>query len=709
MKKHFPLFGIAVLSLACAAIAQDGTKGYRELNYPALSKFTPPALEKIELKNGVTLYLMEDHELPFISGAAVLKTGSIYEPEEKLGLASIMGTVIRTGGSEKFPGDRIDEDLAKIAASVESGIGQDSGSISFRCLKEDFYTVFEVFTDLMRNPNFPQNKIDLAKKEISTGIARRNDNPGPIASREFQKMMWGTDSPWARTVEYEHLSRITRDDLVNFHRKYFVPNNLRLGIIGDFDAKTMKTVVESALQTWIPEMLSFPTVETKPLKPEKTKIYFADKADINQSTILLGHEAVRRDHPDYPALWLFSSILGTGGFSTRLVQVVRSDLGLAYSVRGGFSAPYATDGIFLSSCGTKCQSTTAAINAIVKECQRILAEKPSPEELETARERIVNTEIFRYDSRDKILRRQMDLDFYGYPSNFLEKEMDKIRTVSLDEVWAAGKRHLDPSRFTMVVVGNEKLFETALDSIAAVSKLDITIPAMPASALPAATPQATEKGKQILHSWLDACGGKEKVAAIRSFEMKGETMRVNLDEKIYRVPVEITAMFPDRARIQSEMFGTHVVQVLDGNSGWMKSPQGMMNIPAAQIQEAQANLKRSYLSILVRAALGDFEAQYLASETIDGAACDTIAIRNGNNFSMNLSFDRENSRLIRQIQREGTDDQITNYSDYRELDGVWIPFQSKRSVGGKVDRTVNASSYQLNVQIDEATFQKPSE
>ena len=698
---------LIIAAAAANAPAQEIPKSHRDIQFPPLPPFQPARAEKVELPNGLALYLMEDRELPFIAGFARVRVGSVYEPADKVGLASIAGTVMRTGGSTRFPGDRLDVDLAKIAASVESSIGEESGGASFRCLKEDFPQVFEIFSDLLRRPAFPQGKIDLSKKEISTSIARRNDNPGPIAAREFQKVAWGAGSPWARLVEYEHLARIQREDLLAFHEAYFAPNNVRLGIVGDFDLKAMREAVEAAFRDWPRRPVSFPKIAAEPLRPEKAATFLVDKPEVNQSTIYLGHEGVRRDDPDYPALRLFSFILGQGGFSSRLLQVVRSEKGLAYSVGGGFQGPYGRRGLFQASCGTKCESTASAIEAILGEFRRILEERPSEAELASAKERILNADIFQFDTREKVLRRQVELDFFGYPQDFPEQEIGKIRSLSLEEVWQAGRRHLDPARLAIVVVGNAKSFDSPLERFGPLSALDVTIPRPPEEEAPEATPESISRGRAILSSWIEAAGGVNALQGIRSFQMKGEGTRSGPNDRTWKFPVEMTAVLPDKLRVRNEVFGTEIVTVIEGNGGWTKGPQGVKEIPAAQAQEAKATLDRQYLSLLIRAARGEFQPQFLKNEAVNGTACETVRIRDEKGLSINLSFHAGTHQLVRESYREGNDDLVLLFEDFRQVGEIFIPFQSKKLIGGRFDRSTSATDYALNVEVDNAIFQRP--
>ena len=230
----FLLFSSLMPALASSA------KHYTELTFSPLPEIKLPNYSRFQLENGMVVYLMEDHELPLVSGTALFKTGDRLEPGNKVGLAEIVGTVMRSGGTKRHSADQLNQLLEQQAASVETGIGTTSGSASFSSLSEDLEQVFGLFTEVITEPLFPQEKIDLAKTQLRGSIARRNDEPDDIASREFQKLIYGKDSPYARTVEYATLDNIPREDLQQFYQQYFYPNNMILGIVGDFDSKAMR-------------------------------------------------------------------------------------------------------------------------------------------------------------------------------------------------------------------------------------------------------------------------------------------------------------------------------------------------------------------------------------------------------------------------------------------------------------------------------------
>ena len=190
------------------------------------------------------VYLLEDHTLPTINASVMVRTGSRYEPADKVGLASLTGQVMRTGGTISKTGEEIDQTLERAAASVETFIGSTSGGARLAVLKEDFDMGLGILVDILKNPVFREDKIDLAKVTSRSGISRRNDQVAAIAGREFNRLIYGSTSPYGRLMEYIHVENINRQDLIDFHRKYFLPNAVMIAVWGDFSTAAMKTKIE---------------------------------------------------------------------------------------------------------------------------------------------------------------------------------------------------------------------------------------------------------------------------------------------------------------------------------------------------------------------------------------------------------------------------------------------------------------------------------
>jgi predicted Zn-dependent peptidase len=231
-----------------------------ELKKPEPIKFTPPSVQKLKVGKGILVYFLENRELPVVNMIGYLKAGSLYEPPDKTGLASLTGTVMRTGGTSKMTGDQIDEELEFLAARVETSISSEFGTASLSCMKKDFNRVLEIYADVITSPIFSQEKIDLANNQTKEGIRRRWDMPFSVANLIFNEKLYGAESPYARRTSFSSLDKITREDLVAFHKKYFVPNNLIIGITGDISSVEAQNLLNKVFKDWNPKKIEFPQV-----------------------------------------------------------------------------------------------------------------------------------------------------------------------------------------------------------------------------------------------------------------------------------------------------------------------------------------------------------------------------------------------------------------------------------------------------------------
>jgi predicted Zn-dependent peptidase len=462
-------------AVTATATEQEPVRAYKQLKYPKLHDITIPNVQRLTLENGMQLLLLEDHELPLIHVSAMIRTGSVYEPADKIGLASLTGTVMRTGGTTTRTGDEIDEQLEQIAASVETGIGRSSGSASMSVLKEDVDTGLAVLADVLMNPAFRQDKIDLAKISARSMIARRNDNPGGIAAREYSKLIYGSDSVYARQTEYATIDSITRDDLVAFHGKYFHPNSTMLAVWGDFDSEAMIAKVKEAFKDWPKADVDLPPVAKVSYEFPVT-VSAIRKDDLSQSIIRLGHIGTTLKDPDYHALMVMNEILG-GGFTSRLFKNVRSRQGLAYSVGGACGANYEYPGMFSLSCQTKLQSTVHATEAIIAEVKKMTQEEVTDEELALAKDSYLNSFVFNFDSKGQIINRLMTYAYYDYPADFLQKTKENVEKVTKADVLRVAKAHLRPDKLQILIVGKPDECDKPLSTLGEVKTIDITIPA----------------------------------------------------------------------------------------------------------------------------------------------------------------------------------------------------------------------------------------
>lgn len=475
-----------VLSLALVIISffvlrqpatAENAKHYTELQFPPLPEIKIPDYSRYELENGLTVFLLPDRELPLVSGTALFHTGDRFEPGVKVGLGEIVGEVMRSGGTAKHTSDQLNQLLEQRAASVETGVSTDAGSASFSALSEDLEDVFGLFAEVIREPVFAQEKLDLSKKQMQGGIARRNDDPNDIASREFRKLIYGQTSPYARTVEYETLKNISREDVVNFYRQYFHPNNMILGIVGDFEPEQMKKLIQEKFGDWSADKNFKLPVLPNVSQANTSGVFLVDQPQLTQSSVLLGHLGGQLNSPDYAKLSVINDVLN--GFGGRLFNEVRSRQGLAYSVYGVWSPRYDYPGMFIAGGQTRSEATVPFIKSIISEIQRIRTSPVTSEELAYAKESTLNSFIFNFAEPFQTLSRLMRYEYYGYPKDFIFQYRRGVEATTIADVQRVAEKYLKPENLVTLVVGNASQIQPPLTSLGnkvKVQAIDITIP-----------------------------------------------------------------------------------------------------------------------------------------------------------------------------------------------------------------------------------------
>ena len=449
----------------------EGAKIVSGFKFKSLN-FVPPKVDRVVLENGMILYLLEDHDLPIFNITARIRTGAIYEPQEKAGLASLTGFVMRSGGTVSMPSDKMNEELEFMAVSVETAIDRESGSANLSALKKDIDKSLKIFADVLMNPAFPEDKIRMRKDEVVESIRRENDNPTQIAHREFRKIMYDSKHPYSRKVEgtLESIEKITRDDMVAFHKKYFHPNNIILGISGDFNKDEIIKKLNTVFAGWKKEGIQFPEVPKVDSRFEKA-VFYAYK-DINQANVIMGHLGIHRKSPDYFPVMIMNFILGGGSFTARIPGRIRSDEGLAYSAYSAFQTSRDI-GVFFVSCQTKLESTSRAISIALEELEKIRKSPIDKEELTQAKETFMNQFVFRFTTSASIVGQKVDIEYEELPLNYLETYLGNVQAVTHEDIQQVARKYLHPDEIKILVVGDKDKFDKPLDSFGKVNVIEL--------------------------------------------------------------------------------------------------------------------------------------------------------------------------------------------------------------------------------------------
>ncbi|MCP9290690.1 M16 family metallopeptidase [Gracilimonas sediminicola] len=685
------------LSLLCLALALTSSalfaqKKYDEIKYPELNSFQVPEVETSTADNGITYYLLEDTELPLIELRVNIKTGGVLVSAEKEGLASITGTVIRSGGTQSIPADSLNVLLENKAASMETGIGFTSGSAWMNVLAEDFDELLPIFIDLLTNPAFPDDKIELAKTQTKSSISRRNDNSQSVGVREFQKLIYGPESVYARTTEYETIDNITREDIVNFHKDHFVSENMMIGVVGDFDASEMKQKLEEAFSN-IPSggetSLNFPEVDYEP----QSTINFAHKSDVNQSFILMGHLGGMRDNPDYPQIQVMNRVL-SGGFSGRLMQVIRTEMGLAYSAFGQYSMNSFYPGFFFAGVSTKSSTTAEAIEAVIEQIRRLQNEPITKKELQDTKDQILNSSVFEYDSYEEVLSQQMSYDYRGLPGDAFDQYIEGVKNTTIEDVQRVAKEYLNPDYLQIMVVGNKDEIGDQLQQFGDVNEVDITIPE-PGSDEPVVDGDAT-KGKEWLEKMANALiePGSDVVAVQEKSVITQKTPMGDMD--IQNSSVTNFADYSTERNLTTPQ-GQMTMSFKDGG-GTMQMGGQQRQLPPQMAKPMLNEMKRNYLSIAINHE--DIQAEYLGDETADGEDYAVVRMTN-DQVKVTYLLDQETglphmSRYTEMNPQTGQRQEAKSvYSDWNEAGGVMYAYSVVTYVDEQVAAELTVESHSI--------------
>ncbi|NOY88420.1 MAG: insulinase family protein, partial [FCB group bacterium] len=679
--------------------AQDISK----LKFPKLHKLEIPKVEKITLDNGLRLYLLEDKSLPVLDASVRINCGSYLEPADKVGLAKICGTVMRTGGTSKWSGDKIDELLEGVGGSVETSIGLTSGQARVNILSEYTDLGLDVLSQVLRHPIFVQDKIDLAKVKERSAISRRNDNPQQITSREFKKIIYGPHSVYARTTEYTTIDNINRDDLIAFHDKYFQPQNIQIAIWGDFDKKDIIKKIKQYFGDWKKGNVAVPPLPKVDYQ-YKEQVYYVDKKDVNQTNIAMGHIGGYVTDADYPARIVMNNILG-GSFGSRLFNSVRSREGLAYAVFGVYTANIKYPGIFYGFASTKSKTTVKTIKEMIKEIKRMQTVPPTEDEMKLGKDGYLNSFVFKFDTKAKVINRLMNYDFNGLPEDFLFKVKEGVEKVTSQDVIAAAQKNLHPDKFNILVVGNGQDFDMPLDQmgLGTVDTIDITIPSGKKEKKLSLTPENLKKGKALLAKAVTTAGGLENFKKVKSFSLSS-VFTLSTPQGEFPINIESINLFPDKSRDVMSMMGQKMYQIRNGKTGWATGKMGKVSpMTEDDIIKSDKEMARNTIIIFQQIDNPPYQAVYNGSGEENKIPVEYVSIIDKDGKSLcRLGIDKD-GQLVSKSYWGSTpmgDGNITEtYSDFKEIEGIKIPMTVVKTVEGKKIGKLTISEFNINAEI----------
>ena len=439
-----------------------------KFQYPPIH-FTPSQAQRVVLDNGIIIYVYEDHELPLLNIEVVVRCGSNYDPLGKEGLAELMGMAMRTGGTSTMSGNTIDDMLEYFAGSLSVSMNRDSGLFNISLLKKDLDDGLNIFSQILKSPAFEESKLKLAKDLKIEELRRITDDPQKLAFREFKKLIY-VNNPAGRFPTITSVRNIQRDDLVQFYKKFFYPENIMISVTGDISKEQAVTKIRQYLGGWNETKKKF-VIPPIP-KKQKGNVYFLFK-NIPQSIIISAQFAPGKKDTDAYPFEIIDFIVGSGGFRSRIFQEVRNNLGLAYST-GSFYTKRGEYGVFGAYAITKSESTAKVltlIRSIIKDASVNAVEK---NELARAIKSMNNNFIFSFLSAEQIAHQQLMIEYDDLPRDFLVTYREKLSQVQAEDIRRVAKKYLSSEDAVTLIVGNEKAYNQLIANFIKVKKIEST-------------------------------------------------------------------------------------------------------------------------------------------------------------------------------------------------------------------------------------------
>ena len=666
-----------------------------------------PQYERVVLDNGMILYLAEDHQFPLLELSATVQVGSIYEPQDKIGLASMTGTVMRSGGTTTHNGDQIDEMVEARGLAVETWIGSTDGGAYLSAMAEDAQLGLDLLADILMHPAFPEDKIKLAREEQKAEISRRNDDPMTIAQREAMVAVFGEGHPLARYPEYDTVAAVTRQDMLDFHDAWFHPDRMYLVVIGDFRTADMVEKIRTAFSGW--PQASVPLPPDPEILDLPRTVNIVDKDDLTQTTIVMGHKGIRADSPYYAGVTVGNRILG-GGFSTRLFNEIRSRQGLAYSVGSSAGTGFRYPGLFMAYTMTKSETSEQATKAILAEIKKMTTTEVTAEELAQAKDGILNSEVFSFDTKREILDRMVMFERYGYPPDFLQKYQQEVRTMTAARILEAAQAVWKPDQMTILAVGNYADWDGNFMTFGNgnVNMVNITIPE-PALQIPNATPESLAAGMKLMEACREAAGGKNLFTGLDSHFSKS-VLSATIQGMALDFTIEKTVVYPDKAyTIQKTPFG-NMTQVLAGDACWATGPMGNKDLQGEDLQAAKDELMTDTVSIF--RYLDKFRCQALEPAKVDGVSCNLVHVSGVGKDYQIFYLDAHTNEVV-MIQSPGispmTQAPVTQkvyVDESMQMNGFTMPKAMRLTYDDELFGTITVEEFTPNPKIDQVLFVK---
>lgn len=713
-----------------------------------------PPYEVRTLANGLQVVAVAHHEQPAITLRLLVRAGAAHDPDGKSGLAGLVANLLDQGTLTRSA-EQIADAIDAVGGVLGTASSADYTLVTAVVMKDSFDFGMDLVSDLVRNPSFAPEEIERQKERVVSSLQVNQTDPDYTASVLIDRLVYGFHPygfPGSGTPE--SLDGITRADLQAFHRRHFAPNNAILGIVGDVTTGEAFAVAEKVFGPW-PRAEVPPFAPTDP-PPSTRRVVVVDMPGAVQTEIRIGQIAIPRKHPDYVAFDLAAKILGGEG-ANRLHRVLRSERGLTYGASAETQAMKHA-GSLVAETDTRTETTGEVLRLAVDEFARLQRQRVSERELADAQAYLAGSFPLTIETPNQIATQVLNAVFYELPLEEIATYRERVLAVTPDDVLRVAQRYIRPDRLSIVLVGNAGAFAPQLQGVGfgdfdliPASQLDLTSATLrrrpervagapvrgaagsagagPASSRPPARPGVraaylaprAESGRAAadagamaaLTRAVDALGGAGALRAVRTLVAEAETiMHLPLPQPPVSSRTKTYIAYPDRFRVEGVLEGGETIQVYAAGHAWVRSPAGVQVVSGPMLDDVVASVRRDLIPLLLGAVDGRMAARLLPAAQEAGGADGTVLELSGPGLrSVRLSLDAEGKVVRLSYVVEGPRGVLLraeeSFSDYRDVDGVRLPFAGQVLHNGRLVLERRLTAVTLNPPLDAMLFEQP--
>jgi len=680
---------IILLSFAVSAFAQvDRTKAPEPGPAP---KIQIGDYQSFELKNGLKVFVVENHKLPRVAFSLILDNEPIIEGE-KAGYVSITGQLLRNGTTNRTKA-QLDEEIDFIGASISTS----SSGVFASSLTKHKDKLLELMTDVLFNPAFPEDELEKIRKQTLSGLAANKEDPSAIANNVSSVLVYGKDHPYGELTQEETVENITLADCKNYYQKYFKPNVGYLAVVGDIEMKEAKKLVTEYFSKWEKGDIEQPKYDM-PNAPEKTFVAMVDRPSSVQSVIDVTYPiSLEPGNPDVIKSRVLNQILG-GGFSSRLMQNLREDKAFTYGARSSLSSDDLV-GSFSAGASVRNEVTDSAVAEFLFELKKIREEQVTEDELSAAKASIIGSFARSLERPQTIANFAINTARYNLPEDYYANYLKNVSATSLADVQAMAQKYIKPGQSNILIVGKANEVAENLKQFGDIKYFDIygnEYEPSATSALPAGL-----TAQKVIDNYIQALGGEEKLKSVKSLKINASA-----DMMGNAVSIVMQQKSPNMMLMEMTMGGNVAVkQVFDGENG--SFVQMGRQIPLDENKLKEMSIEGHIFPQLAYDEL-EVETKLVGVEKIEGADAYVVEVTLPTGTKSTHYFDASTNLLVRKSQvaqtPQGEMVMATDIGNYQEVEGVKFPFEIKLPLGGGMKMVQKVESVEVNPEISEDVF-----